>query len=74
MQSLYLAYNKLTSFNFAGLSSLTTASLSNNLITSLQNEDVLVNIAEPVFHDGQYPWTEYFAYLNANCLREPDVA
>jgi len=48
--------------------------LSENMITTLENTDVLVNIGDPIFHDGQYPWTESFLELNGNCLRAPDLA
>jgi len=44
------------------------------MITTLQNTDVLVNIGDPIFHDGQYPWTESFLELNGNCLRAPELA
>lgn len=43
------------------------------MITTLQNTDALVNIGDPIFHDGQYPWTESFLELNGNCLRVPDL-
>ncbi|MEI6711151.1 MAG: hypothetical protein WCK88_02730 [bacterium] len=70
LTSLALTHNSLTSFDATGLAALTSLQLGENLLTSVQNTDVLVNIGTPVFHGGQYPWTESFAYLNANCLRE----